>query len=184
MELLLIASAAGTFLSIGLKISTFAFLRKADTSRAPQTPPPIPMRIGMTLGAIGCLAVGLFPGILYHYLPYEVHSNPFTASHIFQTLQLLLGTTIAFLIAKKILEPHEGTTLDTDWIYREGLPRPIRKIGDLFSTSIQSVKDIGRATFTSCITQIKLERTERLLTTYPAGWVLIALAGLVLIIFS
>jgi hypothetical protein len=51
------------------------------------------------------------PGAEYH---------PYTAYHIFETLQILLFTGLGFFLLLKKLVPEPTISLDMDWFYRKG----------------------------------------------------------------
>ena len=53
-------------------------------------PIPLNMTVAMGLGAVCCVALGLFPGWLYTRLPYQpVDYHPYTVDHVVAGLQLL-----------------------------------------------------------------------------------------------
>ena len=56
-------------------------------------------------------------------LPYPEVANefhPYTAYHIFETLQILLFTGLGFFLLLKKLVPDPTISLDMDWFYRKG----------------------------------------------------------------
>ncbi len=121
--LVLLFASAGVFHHSGIKIPFFAFFAHDRGLRVPEA--PINMRIAMGIAAFLCIAVGVFPGALYALLPYPVDYAPYTVSHVVTTLQLLLFSALAFTFLMKTgLYPPElrSTVLDSDWIYRRGLP--------------------------------------------------------------
>ena len=74
-----------------------------------------------TLAAILCVAIGAFPDLLYRGLPYPVDYQPYTASHIVTTLQLLFFASLAVfgLMVLKLYPPElRSTNLDMDWFTR------------------------------------------------------------------
>ena len=128
--LLLNLASIGTFLSIGLKLPYFTWF---STDRALK-PGPVPkgMYIGMALAAGLCIAIGIYPALLYNLLPFPVDYHPYTAPHVLQTMQLLIFTGLAFWLVKKRLHAEASFTLDTDWLYR----RPARLAYSVFSVYI------------------------------------------------
>jgi multicomponent Na+:H+ antiporter subunit D len=71
--------------------------------------------------AILCLAQGLYPKMLYQFLPYQEavgHFVPWTAWNVLQALMLLGFSGLAFYIMRKVIEPHKALNLDFDWFYR------------------------------------------------------------------
>ena len=128
--LLLTIASIGTFLSIGLKLPYFIWF---GSGRSPK-PGPIPqgMYLGMALAAVICIAIGVYPALLYDLLPFAVNYQPYTASHLMETMQLLIFTGLGFWLVIKRLHTEPTITLDTDWFYR----RPSRLAYNLFSVSI------------------------------------------------
>jgi len=128
--LLLQLASIGTFLSIGLKLPYFTWF-STDRSLKPKPVPP-GMYIGMALTSVLCIAIGVYPALLYNLLPFEVHYQPYTAGHLIESMQLLIFTGLGFWLVKSRLHAEANITLDTDWFYR----RPSRLAYNLFSVLI------------------------------------------------
>ncbi|HUU65152.1 MAG TPA: Na(+)/H(+) antiporter subunit D [Dehalococcoidales bacterium] len=128
--LLLNLASIGTFLSIGLKLPYFTWF-STDRNLKPK-PVPLGMYIGMGLTSVICIAIGVYPALLYNLLPYPVHYQPYTTGHLLETMQLLIFTGLAFWLVIRKLHAEENITLDTDWFYR----RPSRLAYNVFSVSI------------------------------------------------
>ena len=116
--LLLTLASSGTFLHTGLKLPYYMFFGKDSGLRA--TEPPRNMLIAMSMAAVLCIAIGLFPGPLYALLPYAVDFVPYTAVHITESLGILMFTALGFVLLLKALDPENTISLDTDWVYRKG----------------------------------------------------------------
>ncbi len=116
--LLLMLASCGTFLSTTLKLPYAVFLGEDKNLTA--TDPPKNMIIGMSMAALLCFVIGIWPSLLYRLLPFPVDYHPYSAQHIVGALQLLLMTGIVFLFLVKIFHPHPTISLDTDWLYRKG----------------------------------------------------------------
>ena len=118
---LLEIASIGTFLSIPLKMGYFIFLRKDEDKHVEITNPlPKNMEIGMILGAIGCVLYGVYPDLLYRHFAFEMTPYvPFTASHIFSTVEMLGMALVPFMMYLNNMEPHTAISLDTDWFYRK-----------------------------------------------------------------
>lgn len=117
--LVLLFASAGVLEHSGIKIPYFAFFGH-DSGKRPKEAPP-QMLIAMGIAAALCIGVGVFPGLLYSILPYEVKYQPYTTAHVVTQMQLLLFATLAFaLLIKFKLYPDEvaSTNLDFDWFYR------------------------------------------------------------------
>ncbi len=128
--LLLHLASIGTFLSIGLKLPYFTWF-STDRSLKPE-PVPLGMYLGMGLTSAICIAIGVYPALLYNLLPFAVHYQPYTASHLTQTMQLLIFTGLAFWLVMKKIHTEATITLDTDWVYR----RPSRLAYNVFSVQV------------------------------------------------
>jgi multicomponent Na+:H+ antiporter subunit D len=84
--------------------------------------------------ALGCVLIGVFPGLLYSILPFPVDYHPYTTTHVVTQYQLLLFSALAFTLLKVTgIYPAElrSVNLDVDWIYRKALPAMIRWIARL-----------------------------------------------------
>ena len=79
------------------------------------------MLVAMGLAAAACILIGVFPALLYGYLPYPVDYVPYTARHVMATLGLLGFTALGFFALLKHLDPEPVVSLDTDWFYRRPL---------------------------------------------------------------
>jgi multicomponent Na+:H+ antiporter subunit D len=128
--LLLNLASVGTFLSIALKLPYFAWFGPDRGLKPAPTPPG--MYIGMFLTSVICIAIGIYPALLYNLLPFEVHYQPYTAAHIMETMQILIFTGLAFWLVIKKIHVEDNISLDTDWFYR----RPSRLALNLFSIQV------------------------------------------------
>jgi multicomponent Na+:H+ antiporter subunit D len=118
VALLLTMASAGTFLHTGLKLPYYMFFGKDSGIRAKE--PPVNMIVAMSIAAFLCIGIGVFPGPLYHLLPYPVHFNPYTGDHVTSALGVLLFTGLGFFMLLKKLDPEPTISADTDWVYRKG----------------------------------------------------------------
>jgi len=122
--LLLLFASAGVFHHAGIKIPYFAFFAHDSGIRAAD--PPGNMLMAMTIAATLCIAIGVFPELLYQALPFQVSYSPYDTTHVLVQLQLLLFSALAFVwLNKRGLYPPEinAVHLDLDWTYRRLLPR-------------------------------------------------------------
>ena len=143
-EILMLIASVGTLLSVGLKVNYFVFFAKphpagaahmteaAHTQRclaeaiagALTVRPELVlrnMRLAMLLGAAGCVVTGVFPQIMQGVTPFLSDGHPYTVDHITQYLELFASAAIAFVMCLPRMAPHEGITLDADWLYRKPL---------------------------------------------------------------
>lgn len=116
--LMLMLAAIGTFLSVGLKVSYFIFFNKNSGIKPKEA--PLNMQLAMGIAAFLCYFLGIYPKFLYDLLPYPVHWEPYTASHLSESMQLLLFTGLGFFVLLKKLTPEPYINLDIDWFYRKG----------------------------------------------------------------
>jgi len=133
--IMLLFASAGVLEHSGIKIPFFAFFGH-DSGRRPQEA-PFNMLLAMGIAAGLCILVGLSPGWLYRFLPYEqaareyLASELWTVSHVLQQVQLLAFAALAFvLLYRRRLYPPErpGVILDADWLWRRGCPRFLRHL--------------------------------------------------------
>ena len=117
-------AAVGTFLSVGIKLPYFTWFTEPKDKNLKVEKPPKNMHLGMALVAFFCILHGVFPSLLYRWLPtYIEHQwNPFTTHHLVEAVQLLILTFAAFWLFRKKLQPHATISLDTDWFYRKPAP--------------------------------------------------------------
>lgn len=113
---LLTVASVGTFLSVGLKLPALVFGGPSRTGVA--SPVPAGMTAAMALAAALCVLLGVAPGLLYRLLPFDVGYVPYTGAHVIETLELLAGTTLAFVLARGALARKATITLDMDRVYR------------------------------------------------------------------
>lgn len=130
---LLELASIGTFLSITLKMGYFIFLRKAEHKIEIKNSLPKNMYLGMGLGASLCFLYGVYPDLLYRYLPFDAPTYvPFTAAHIVSYIEILVVTMVPFMMFLPRMEPHTALSLDTDWFYRKPLAFIILRVSALF----------------------------------------------------
>ncbi len=118
-------AAMGTFISVGLKLPYFAFWggKPLDMKRELK-PIPANMYVGMAILAVLCIAQGVYPEMLYKYLPFpmtEANHNiyhPWTLWSVLQSSMLLGFAGLAFYVMRGVITPHKALNLDFDWFYR------------------------------------------------------------------
>ena len=118
--LMLLFASVGVLEHAGIKVPFHAFFSHDSGIRTKEA--PLHMLIAMGITAFLCIFVGVFPGPLYSLLPYPVNFEPYTASHVVTTLQLLSFGALAYVILLMSgIFPAEmrATNLDVDWFYRK-----------------------------------------------------------------
>lgn len=126
--LVLLFASAGVFHHAGIKIPFFAFFHHDSGIRCKEAPRS--MLVAMFLAAAASMAIGLLPlaemwfGLanpFYELLPYQVHYEAYTTTHVITQSQLLFFSALAFATLMRTgLYPPElrSVNLDADWFYR------------------------------------------------------------------
>ena len=126
--LVLLFASAGVFHHAGIKIPFFAFFHHDSGIRCKEAPRS--MIVAMVLAAAASMAIGLFPlaemwfgtaNPFYELLPYPVHYEVYTKTHVITQSQLLFFSALAFATLMRTgLYPPElrSVNLDADWLYR------------------------------------------------------------------
>ncbi|MHC1611069.1 MAG: proton-conducting transporter transmembrane domain-containing protein, partial [Candidatus Methanospirareceae archaeon] len=121
LELALILGSVGTFLSF-LKLTYFVFFRRNNRMEGVEVKKvPACMRIAMSATAFLCVAIGVYPSLLYRILPYKdvaFHYHAYELGHTIGTLELLGVTALLFFGLLSVVAPHEGIVRDIDAIFR------------------------------------------------------------------
>lgn len=118
IQLLLELAAVGTYLSTTLKLPYSAFFKERKEPIKVRKP-PLNMLFAMGLASFLCFLLGIKPHILYRILPFQMDYHPYTYGHIVGTIQLLLFTTLGFVLMLPKLQTEPAITLDIDWFYRK-----------------------------------------------------------------
>ncbi len=170
--LLLLFASAGVFHHAGIKIPFFAFFAHDSGIRCKEAPPH--MLIAMTLAAVLCIGIGIFPEALYAVLPLPVSYEPYTSTHVIAQLQLLVFSALAFswLMRNGIYPPEiRSVNLDADWFYRrlgmrfvQRADAALQAVFVTFGVAIGALARIGK---------MRLERLHgsqgMLARTWPSG---------------
>ncbi|MGB5333715.1 MAG: Na(+)/H(+) antiporter subunit D [Woeseiaceae bacterium] len=123
---MLAAASAGVFLHAGIKFPWFVFFQK-DSGLRPKDA-PWNMAAAMVLLSALCILLGVFPNLLYAFLPYPVDYVPYTAGKVLFYLQLLLFSGLAFFLLLPLMKRTLTISLDTDWLWRVLLFRIARAL--------------------------------------------------------
>ncbi|NAS89608.1 Na(+)/H(+) antiporter subunit D [ANME-1 cluster archaeon AG-394-G21] len=148
LTIILILGSVGTFLSF-LKLTYFTFFKKNDDIQAKEA--PLPMLIAMSAVAFLCVAIGVYPKMLYGILPYaEVafHYHAYGLAHTVGTLELLLMTAVGFVVLLAVFSPHERITYDIDQLYRKAgrgfiwlCEQPLVTVADALDKGLMKIAD-------------------------------------------
>jgi len=122
MHLLVLAltlGSVGTLISF-IKLTYFAFFSKNEEIEAKEA--PLPMLVPMCVTAFLCVAIGLFPKLLYGILPFKetalLHYDAYAGAHTLGVVELVLMTVFLFFLLG-YFAPHEKITYDIDYLYRK-----------------------------------------------------------------
>lgn len=142
-------AAVGTFISVGIKLPYFAFWGRKKEYEGEVKPLPVNMYVGMALCGLLCIAQGVYPHMLYKYLPMAVEGHafqPWTIDKVINSGLLLGFSGLAFYLTRYIITPHKALNLDFDWFYRligrvtmRAICWPASKVDDVWTEVYRTV---------------------------------------------
>lgn len=180
----LMAASAGVFLHAGIKFPWFVFFQK-DSGLRPKDP-SWNMQLAMVIFAGACILIGVFPQLLYSYLPFEVSYEPYTGDHLVTQFQLLLFAGLAFFVTLPLMKRTLTITLDLDFFYRRVGPAMWRAAERLFvglgqvvmTRIVHPVVDLTRA-------WVRYHGPEGMLSrTWPSGSMLLWVTVILLVLLT
>ena len=86
----------------------------------------------MSIGAVLCVVLGTFPGLLYSILPFAAEYHPYDVTHVLTQTQILVFGALAVLVLIKTgVYPPEtpSVNIDVEWLYRRLGPRLVHAVG-------------------------------------------------------
>ncbi|MCY3963539.1 MAG: Na(+)/H(+) antiporter subunit D [Acidobacteria bacterium] len=197
--LVLLFASAGVFHHAGIKIPFFAFFHHDSGIRCKEAPRS--MLVAMVLAAAASMAIGLLPlaemwfGLanpFYELLPYQVHYEAYTTTHVITQSQLLFFSALAFATLMRTgLYPPElrSVNLDADWFYR----RVGYRVWDGVATAFVALHRTGYAVAGRLATAASATAQRHLgpqgllgrswLTASMALWVAVLLAAYLLVFY-
>jgi multicomponent Na+:H+ antiporter subunit D len=113
---LLAAASAGVFLHAGIKFPWFVFFQKDSKLRPPDA--PWNMAAAMIIFSTLCILLGIFPELLYPFLPYATEYQAYSPGKVLFYLQLLLFSGLAFFLLLPLMKRTLTISLDFDWLWR------------------------------------------------------------------
>ena len=187
---MLAAASAGVFLHAGIKFPWFVFFQR-DSGLRPKDA-PWNMAAAMVLLSALCILLGIFPNLLYAYLPYPVDYVPYTAGKVLFYLQLLLFSGLAFFLLLPLMKRTLTISLDTDWVWRVLLYRAAgalhsgaAALGDVLRSRIGAVLSTLRSRAESHFSTRLTERAGVFARAWSIGttalWIAILLTAYVLV---
>tara|TARA_Y100000996_G_scaffold161594_1_gene125173 strand:- start:1605 stop:3443 length:1839 start_codon:yes stop_codon:yes gene_type:complete len=139
--LFMLFASAGVLEHAGIKIPFFAFFAHDSGIRTKE--PPKNMLTAMTLGAVLCVLIGVFPGALYSLLPFEMDYHPYDTRHVLTQLQLLCFGALGFITLMKTgVYPDEkrAVHVDAEVLYRKLGPLVVKSVGELVGRADHAVR--------------------------------------------
>ena len=186
--LALLFASAGVFHPAGIKFPFFAFFAHDSGIRVKD--PPWNMLVAMGLAAFLCMFTGIYPWLLYSWLPMPVEYVPFDSTHVLAQLQLLFFSALAFCWLKLTgLYPPElpSVNLDAEWLYRRFGKRLMRysvEGGQWVKGELVTILREGMDTLRLNLSHRKPVLATWFHTTWPTGsmalWA-VGLLGIILI---
>jgi multicomponent Na+:H+ antiporter subunit D len=128
--LFLLFASAGVLEHAGIKIPFFAFFAHDSGIRTKE--PPRNMLVAMSIGAVLCVLIGVFPMQFYTLLPMEMDYHPYDTTHVLTQLQLLCFGALGFITLMKTgVYPDEkrAVHIDAEVLYRKLGPWVVRTVG-------------------------------------------------------
>ena len=127
--MVMLFASAGVLEHAGIKIPYFAFF--SHDQNIPAREAPVNMLAAMSIAAVLCVAIGVFPSMLYNILPYDAPYSPYDMTHVLTQLQLLAFAILAVVFLHRSGRyPAEvpSVNLDAEWVYRTLFPRMYRAL--------------------------------------------------------
>jgi multicomponent Na+:H+ antiporter subunit D len=138
---IMLFASAGVVEHAGVKIPFFAFFAH-DSGKRPKEA-PWNMLIAMSISATLCIAIGVYPALLYDMLPFAVDYTPYDMTHVLTQLQLLffaIGAVVALKMWKLYPAEIPSVNLDFDWVYRRIGPVLVRSVGGAVGSADRAVR--------------------------------------------
>ena len=136
-------ASAGVVEHAGIKIPYFAFFAHDSGIRTRE--PPVNMLVAMGIGALCCLAIGIWPELLYGLLPGEVDYRAYDYTHMLTQMQLLcfaIAAVAAFHLWKIYPAEIPSVNLDADWVYRRAAVRVTGFVGRTVGAADAAVRGV------------------------------------------
>lgn len=183
----LLVASVGVLEHAGIKIPYSMFFGHDRGWKVKEA--PLHMLIAMGIAAALCLAIGIWPNVLYNLLPYPIDYQPYTSGHVITQLQLLFFAALAFAVLIRLnIYPAEyrAINLDFDWLYRRLLPRIIARIAALVTRIWHTLADATEGRIDRTIDMVYRTHGPQgpLARTWPTGSMILWIAILLGITLS
>ena len=153
------------------------------------------MALAMGIFTALCLLLGIFPELLYQYLPYETDYVAYYPGKVLFYLQLLLFSGLAFFLLLPQMKRTLTISLDFDWLWRVfffrlggDLVRGLAAAGREFELLLTQVFEALRNLAQRHLGYITSERKHGVFSrTWPIGitalWIAVLLSVYMLVYF-
>lgn len=141
--IVLLFASVGVVNHSAIKVPFASFFAHDQGLRCKEAPINMLLAMGVTAGL--CILIGVAPGLLYAWLPYEMDFNPYTLDHIVGQFQLLFFAGLAFIVLfRNGLYPLEtrSTILDSDWIYRKLGKSLLQSFNNVFANLLDAIQTL------------------------------------------
>ena len=145
--LVLLFASAGVLDHSGIKVPFFSFFAHDQGLRCKEA--PMNMLLAMAITAAACVLIGVFPSVLYQWLPHQMnftHTRLITSSPSYNYYSLPM---LAFVVLfRNGWYPAEirSVNLDTDWFYRKPLNSLVRLSAVLYRKLLSRVQESKQIT--------------------------------------
>ena len=185
--LFMLFASAGVLEHAGIKIPYFSFFAHDSGIRTKE--PPRNMLVAMSIGAVLCVLIGVFPGQFYTLLPMEMDYHPYDTRHVLTQMQLLVFGALGFITLMKTgVYPDEkrAVHIDAEVLYRKLGPWAVRAVGGTVGRADAYVRSSVMELVHAALTWADRwhGRSGPLARSWPSGsmvlWVAILLAAYLL----
>lgn len=185
--LFMLFASAGVLEHAGIKIPYFAFFAHDSGIRTKE--PPKNMLVAMSIGAVLCVLIGVFPSQLYALLPFEMDYHPYDTRHVVTQMQLLVFGALGFItLVKSGIYPDEkrAVHIDAEVLYRKLGPWLVTTVGGAIGRADAAVRSSVMGVVGSVLGAADRSHGQMgpLARSWPSGsmvfWVAILLAAYLL----
>jgi len=189
--LFMLFASAGVLEHAGIKIPFFSFFAHDSGIRTKE--PPKNMLVAMSIGAVLCVLIGVFPSQFYTLLPMEMDYHPYDLRHVVTQLQLLTFGALGFVtLVKSGVYPDEkrAVHIDAEILYRKFGPWLVVTVGGAVGRADAFVRASVMEFVRSTLGAVDRAHGEMgpLARSWPAGsmvfWVALLLAAYLLFYLS
>ena len=145
--LVLLFASAGVLDHSGIKVPFFSFFAHDQGLQVKEA--PMNMLLAMGITAAMCILIGIYPTVLYQWLPHAMEFHPYTFDHTITQLQLLFFAMLAFTVLyRNGWYPPEirSVNLDFDWIYRKPLNSLLQTLSISYGSLLTGMQEFKLST--------------------------------------